>query len=132
MLVILLIIAIFITYLISIYYHYHFYYISFYGILTISNYIFQTIIAYLNRRECNKLLTLDENTSLLNSTKSLNIHVVGYKENEEYFTNCLKSCKNVEYNGLKYIIICIDGNDTDDLYMVDITKKYSLIVIISI
>jgi hyaluronan synthase len=110
-------------YVLSIIYHTHLWFISTYGVLTLTNYIAQTFFAYLNRMRCNNMPVIEDETSAL-SVKTANIHVVGFREDEEYFKNCLESCRDTVYPGLKYIIICIDGNDlVEDCYMADIANK---------
>ncbi len=86
-----------------------------YGVLTIIWYISQTIFAYLNYKRTLKLPNL-----LQYSVDPVSIHVVGYRENPEYFENCLISCENLLYEGIQKIIIVIDGNDPEDMFMKDI------------
>ncbi len=89
-----------------------------YGVLTIIWYISQTVFAYLNYKQTLRLPNL-----LQYSAEPVSIHVVGYRENPEYFKNCLISCDNVLYEGLRRIIIVIDGNDPEDMFMKDIALE---------
>jgi hyaluronan synthase len=89
-----------------------------YGVLTILWYVSQTVFAYLNYKK-----TLNLPFLLPYSSESVSIHVVGYRENPDYFRDCLKSCDNILYEGLRLIIIVIDGNEPEDMFMKDIALE---------
>jgi hyaluronan synthase len=122
-LIFLFLLSIFILYCLGVLINFHSYFLTTYGLITLSNYIFQTIFALLNRKKCENINLKNEHSRLIKKSTSVNIHVVGYRENEKYFEDCLISCKNIDYKGLNKIIICIDGNKAEDLYMVEIANK---------
>jgi hyaluronan synthase len=87
--------------------------------------IVQFILAYLNNKGYNIIKSKNENgngNGNGNESKLVNIIIVGYKEKPEYFKKCLESIKVSYYNSknINKIIVVIDGNDDDDIYMIDI------------
>lgn len=62
-------------------------------------------------------------------TTLFNIVVVGYRENPEYFRNCLLSIKDssVKESSVNKVIVMIDGTDKEDMYMVDIFREVFLV-----
>lgn len=105
----------------------HTYNISIYGIYLLSYLLLQISLALLNNYGIN-LKHLKYTTDSINSTNTnsidnkTNILVVGYKENILYYTMCLESIKTCLSNipSLNKIYIIIDGNSSDDKYMIDI------------
>jgi hyaluronan synthase len=91
-------------------------YISTYGIYLFVYLIIQFLFSFINNYLKYNLLETN------NTNQSVNIIVVGYKENPILFTNCLESIKSTFLNSyiINKIYIIIDGNDSDDHYMVDI------------
>lgn len=91
-------------------------YISTYGIYLFLYLIIQFLFSFINNYS--KYTSLQTN----NTNQSVNIIVVGHKENPVFFTSCLESLKNTFLNSyiINKIYIIIDGNDSDDHYMIDI------------
>ena len=52
----------------------------------------------------------------------MGVHVVGYREDPDYFRRCLESVKKLNYGNVRSISVVVDGNDTEDMYMADIAK----------
>lgn len=108
--------------------------ISVYGIYLFIYMILQFCFSFLNNRG---IRNIKNNTNINNSgnlnriintdniNNITNILVVGYKEDPEYYRMCLESIKTVysQVLNINRVYIVIDGNDTDDMYMVDIFKE---------
>lgn len=78
--------------------------------------VIQLIFSYLNRLEIEKICKEPKA-----SDKMYNILIVGYREDKELFRKCLLSHKRHLFNPtIKRIIVVVDGNEEDDLYMADI------------
>lgn len=93
--------------------------ISIYGIIIFLYMIVQMIFAFLNRRDMEKICE-----ELKEPNKRYNILIVGYREDKELFEKCLLSHKRHIFNpSINRIIVVVDGNDEEDLYMADIFKK---------
>jgi len=111
--------------------HYSF---SIYAIYLIVYLFIQFTFAYFNNKnyinDCEKKFpfiktkkNLENNNLITNHYKLVNIIIVGYKENKEYYRNCLESIKTCYIKNphlINKIIAVIDGNNEDDLYMMDI------------
>lgn len=93
--------------------------LSIYGIIIFIYMIIQMIFAFLNRMDMNKICEqLKEPQSIYN------ILIVGYREQEELFRKCLKSHKKHLFNpNINRIIVVVDGDEEEDLYMADIFKE---------
>jgi hyaluronan synthase len=93
--------------------------ITIYGIYTIAHLIFQLILALCNRMwvSCKK-----------NATRKpmIGVQVVGWKENPDQFRNCLTSIKNLNYDNVRRVTFCSDGNSPDDMYMRTIFREVFL------
>lgn len=98
------------------------FYVTGYGALSISYYITTTVFAYLNRRYANKTAT-QKKDDLESGLPPVSVHVVGYREDPNYFRSCLESVRRLSYKNLKHIVIVVDGNDEGDVYMADIAKE---------
>jgi hyaluronan synthase len=93
--------------------------ISIYGLFILFYMIIQMIFAYLNRLHINKIC---EDT--LETDNKYNILIVGYREDPELFRKCLVSHKKHIYNPMiNKIIVVVDGNSSEDIYMADIFKN---------
>jgi cellulose synthase/poly-beta-1,6-N-acetylglucosamine synthase-like glycosyltransferase len=59
-----------------------------------------------------------KNTSLENYP-DISLNIVGYRENSEYWKNCLHSIIALDYpkDKIKCVYAMIDGNENDDIYM---------------
>lgn len=93
--------------------------ISIYGIIIFTYMVIQMVFAYLNRldmeRICKELKVTD---------KLYNILIVGYREDKELFEKCLLSHRRHLFNpSIKRIIVVVDGNEEEDLYMAEIFNK---------
>jgi len=103
------------TYNISVYGFYLFSYILIQGVFSILNDIsIKRIILNKDKDEKNK-------NEKGEGVPKINIMVVGYKEDPIYYKMCLESIRMCYKNvlNLNKIYIIVDGNDTDDKYMVD-------------
>lgn len=90
--------------------------ISLYGIYILFYTIIQMIFASLNRKNMNKLCKEE-----LKTEKLYNILVVGYKEDPKLFKQCLLSHRKQLFNpNINRIIVVIDGDTDEDLYMANI------------
>lgn len=97
--------------------------VSLYGIYLIVYLIIQIVFSALNNVQVPKRAA--ESRSQLPMTQPLqmtNVIVVGYRENAEYFRKCLESVKKLATtsNQVNKVIVVIDGNESDDYYMVGI------------
>lgn len=101
------------------------FYVTGYGALSIRYYVMTTIFAYLNRSRVNKIAKKCRNLSPESSpVPAVSIHVVGYREDPDYFRQCLNSVVNLSYPNLACIVVVVDGNDADgDVYMADIARE---------
>ena len=90
--------------------------ISIYGLYMIIYLLLQITFATLNTK---RLKPIEKKNGEL-----INLLVIGYKEKEEYFKLCLEGVKIVLQNtkNLNKVYVIIDGNEEDDLYMIDIYK----------
>ena len=95
------------------------YYFSFglYGAFLASHLIIQSLFAFLEHRKMKKSL---ETPIKLNKTVALCI--AAYQEDPDYLRKCLRSVKRLTYPGIKVVMV-IDGNSEDDLYMMDIFSE---------
>lgn len=95
--------------------------IGIYGIYVLVYISIQIIFSILNRKKSFVKFTKD----VFHSKKSINILVVGYREDPVLFENCLESIKkcSLETLNLNKVYVIIDGQENEDLYMVDIFNK---------
>uniref|UniRef100_A0A8C0D6F2 Hyaluronan synthase 2 n=1 Tax=Balaenoptera musculus TaxID=9771 RepID=A0A8C0D6F2_BALMU len=95
------------------------YYLSFgpYGAFLASHLIIQSLFAFLEHQKMKKSL---ETPIKLNKTVALCI--AAYQEDPDYLWKCLQSVKRLTYPGIKVVMV-IDGNSEDNLYMMDIFSK---------
>uniref|UniRef100_A0A8C5MTX7 Hyaluronan synthase 2 n=1 Tax=Leptobrachium leishanense TaxID=445787 RepID=A0A8C5MTX7_9ANUR len=91
------------------------YYFSFglYGAILALHLIIQSLFAFLEHRKMKRSL---ETPIKLN--KSVALCIAAYQEDPDYLKKCLLSVKRLTYPGMK-IIMVIDGNSNEDLYMMD-------------
>lgn len=91
---------------------------SIYGIYMITYLVLQMILAYLNE---GKLRYIPKG----GNKEMINLIVVGYRENADYFKKCLEGVKTVILNtpNLNKVYVIIDGNGEEDKYMIDIYKN---------
>lgn len=95
------------------------YYLSFgpYGAFLALHVLIQNLFAFLEHRKMKKYVTIPVN---LNRTVALCI--AAYQEDPDYLRKCLQSVKRLTYPGIKVVMV-IDGNSEDDLYMMDIFSE---------
>lgn len=55
-----------------------------------------------------------EYQSLKKPDPSVGVQVVGYKEEESLFRNCLISIKGLSYSNIKRVVVVVDGNDSKE------------------
>jgi hyaluronan synthase len=89
---------------------------SIYGMYMLTYLVLQMVLAYLNEGK----LKYTPKTN----KEMINLIVVGYRENADYFKKCLEGVKSVILNtpNLNKVYVIIDGNQDDDKYMIDIYK----------
>lgn len=85
----------------------------FFGILVLIYFITQTFYAFLNYRYY-------QHIELPSSPPSVSLLIVGYRENEEYWRNCLHSILETIYPNIAAVVAFVDGDETEDVYMADI------------
>jgi hyaluronan synthase len=98
------------------------YNISVYGLYLLSYILIQGVFSILNDISIKGIITNKEKvTNEVEGVPKINIMVVGYKEDPIYYKMCLESIRTCYKNvlNLNKIYIIVDGNDTDDKYMVD-------------
>lgn len=88
-----------------------------YGAILVIHLIIQSLFALLEHRNMRRSL---ETPIKLN--KSLALCIAAYQEDPNYLRKCLVSVKRLTYPGIKVIMV-IDGNSPDDMYMMDIFKE---------
>jgi hyaluronan synthase len=90
---------------------------SVYGLYMILYLLLQIIFASFNNSRL-KYIHKDNN-------ELINLIIVGYRENAEYFKKCLEGVKTVILNtpNLNKVYVIIDGNEEQDKYMIDIFKN---------
>lgn len=93
--------------------------LSIYGIYSLCYLIFQIVCAELNNRKIKKDVDArGENWNEL----GVGIVIVGYREQKDLFRRCLESIKNSNYKNIKRVVVVIDGNDQDDVYMAEVYR----------
>lgn len=115
-----LILPIILQYVLKVYFvHFNRITITIYGWYIMIYLVIQFVLAFLNNNSINKMVFRE---SLEHGSLSpFNVLVVGYKENKDYFRNCLQSIQLL--NNTHKIFVVIDGNTPDDQYMVDIFRE---------
>lgn len=88
-----------------------------YGAILVVHLIIQSLFALLEHRNMRRSL---ETPIKLN--KSLALCIAAYQEDPNYLRKCLVSVRRLTYPGIKVIMV-IDGNSEDDLYMMEIFKE---------
>lgn len=94
-------------------------FISVYGIYMLVYLIIEFIFALINNKYGNRYT----NIVSLNNLARCNLIVVGYREREDYYKMCLESIKMIERSKLNKIYIIVDGNESEDEYMINMVKK---------
>jgi hyaluronan synthase len=94
-------------------------YVTIFGYCTLVHFIGQLILSYLNYRNDKKI----KDTELRGNLPSVSIQITGWKEDPELFEKCLISIKKQDYQNIKHITFCSDGNDDDDKYLLDVFIK---------
>jgi len=101
--------------------------ISIYGIYLMIYLIVQFILAVLNNQKYSEGNENNGNAKEMDheNIKLFNTLIIAYKENPEYFKKCLETFKIgcLLSNNFNKIIVIIDGNEQDDMYLVDIFKE---------
>lgn len=87
--------------------------VSIYGICIFFYFVHQLIVSSKNHHQMKQLV----NSTL--PPYQCALLIVGYRENEIYWKQCLESVQKSlsENSNIHYVIIVIDGYDTEDLYM---------------
>ncbi|KAI9207948.1 nucleotide-diphospho-sugar transferase [Polychytrium aggregatum] len=85
-----------------------------YGVFVICHYFIQACFATANRLTVNrKVRNRDPNWRGL----ATGVLVVGYREDPELYRQCLESCKALQYNNLRRVMMVVDGDEQEDEYM---------------
>ena len=94
--------------------------LSGYGILILIYFVTMMILSNKNKTKIKNILTGNIKKEYLDNTKKSTACIIcGYKENPQYFVECLESIF-VNSSDIDKIILVIDGNDESDDYMIDI------------
>jgi hyaluronan synthase len=94
--------------------------LSTYGILIFLYFTSMIMFSILNKSKIRKIIKKElEEKYIDNKKKTVTCLICGYRENANYFLECLKSIY-VNKHELDKVILVIDGNDSDDEYMVSI------------
>ena len=89
------------------------FHVSVYAMLFTILLIGQLVLSFKNRLFMEK--TLDNNIDI--TSVSVDLVVVGYRENKHYWVKCLESvCAQTFFENMN-VVVSIDGNDPDDQYM---------------
>lgn len=99
-------------------------YSIFFGVLL----FLQLFHSYLNRKNQDNIRK--EYALCKRTPPYVDVMIVGYRENVEYWKTCLNSVKNQTYKSIN-VIISVDGNEQDDMFMYRIAKNifpYSVIL----
>jgi len=97
------------------------YYIGFgvYGSIMVCHLFVQTIFAYANKIRNKKILLKP-----LKEYPKVGIQISSYKEDPNYLRLCLQSLRDLNYPKDKIkLMLCIDGNKDEDMYMSEIFKE---------
>lgn len=87
---------------------------SIYGILLFAFLLNQLLLSILNKKNL-KDLVYDEK-------KKVNLLIVGYREDPEYWTKCIQSIVEQTIS-FQTILFSIDGDDEEDMYMAETARK---------
>jgi len=116
-----LVVPVILQYTITYYdYVYSIIHISIYGLYLAVYLILQIAFSTANNIKMSK--TDVAGTPRVNDHNACNVIIVGYRENQDYFKACLKSVVacHAQNTSVNKVILIIDGNDNEDMYMVDI------------
>lgn len=93
--------------------------ITIYGIYTIAHLVFQLFLAL-----CNRVWVGYKKDAVKKPV--IGVQVVGWKEDPTQFRNCLTSIKNLNYDNIRRVTFCSDGNSPDDMYLRTIFREVFL------
>ena len=95
------------------------YYLSFgtYGAFLALHVLIQNLFAFLEHRKMKKYVSIP-----INLDRTVALCIAAYQEDPDYLRKCLQSVKRLTYPGIKVVMV-IDGNSEDDLYMMDIFSE---------
>lgn len=108
--------SILLIYPFSIFYGYN----VFFGVFVLFYFVIQTYYAIMNYRYCKTL-------SLSTPLPSVALLIVGYRENEKYWEDCLNSILQTRYANINAVVAFIDGNEPEDVYMADIFNRVMMV-----
>ncbi|XP_006008738.2 hyaluronan synthase 3 [Latimeria chalumnae] len=93
-------------------------YLSFglYGAILGLHLLIQSLFAFLEHRQ------MRQHSWPTDYSKSIALCIAAYQEDPEYLKKCLSSVKRISYQNLKVVLV-IDGNSEDDLYMKEIFNE---------
>lgn len=91
---------------------------GFYGLLLSVHVLVQSLFAFIEQRR------MRARTDCCSFTKTVGFTISAYQEDPAYLRECLNSIRALEYPPeLLKVIMVIDGNKDDDLYMMDMFKE---------
>ena len=91
---------------------------GFYGLLLSLHVLVQSLFAFIEHRR------MKARTKPCSFTKTIGFTISAYQEDPAYLRECLNSVKALKYPPeLLRIIMVIDGNSDDDLYMMDMFRE---------
>jgi len=97
----------------------------FLGFLIAFYFVSQVVLATINySRMSQAILTIENRAS--DTLPGVSLLIVGYRENPDYWKNCIESILQSEYPQIKSIIAMIDGDEEEDVYMKDIFEETCL------
>ncbi|KAI9207941.1 nucleotide-diphospho-sugar transferase [Polychytrium aggregatum] len=88
--------------------------LGFYGLFVVLHYFVQGCFAQANRVRVNRLV---RNRPANWRGLATGVLIVGYREDPELYRQCLESCKALQYDNLRRIIMVVDGDEKEDEYM---------------
>lgn len=96
--------------------------VSGYGILILSYFVIMIILSNKNNNKIKNILTGHIEKEYLDTKKKTSACIIcGYRENPQYFVECLESIF-VNSHDIDKVILVIDGNEESDDYMLEIFK----------
>lgn len=96
----------------SIFYGYN----IFFGVYILFYFLLQIYYAGMNYHWCRKLTLPEQSPGVV-------LLIVGYRENETYWENCLQSILTTTYPNINAVVAFVDGDEDEDRYMADIFHR---------
>lgn len=91
----------------------------YFGVVVLFYFVLQTYYAIMNYHHCKRLTLPDQPPSVA-------LLVVGYRENESYWEQCLEGILQTTYPNVNAVVAFVDGNEAEDMYMTTIFNRVML------